>query len=100
MFRETILAHIPTLKQIINATMFLNITSLFVKYFLIWLCVRIKIENTKKQSDYYLDHPEWITEGIELSKKSISGTLKTLEEVREYFYPTLKEGGFVSTPSE
>jgi hypothetical protein len=56
----------------------------------------IKFENTKADKDYYMKHPEWIKEGIELSKKSIPGTLKTLEEVREYIYPTLEEGGFVS----
>jgi len=63
----------------------------------------IKFENTKADKDYYMKNPEWIEEGIELSKKSIPGTLKTLEEVREYVYPPIPkekpkkmEGGFVS----
>jgi hypothetical protein len=58
----------------------------------------IKFENTKADKDYYMKNPEWIEEGIELSKKSIPGTLKTLEEVREYIYPTLEEGGFQYPP--
>ena len=33
MFRETILAHIPTLKQIINATMFLNLNNFICETF-------------------------------------------------------------------
>ena len=63
----------------------------------------IKFENSREDRKYYMKHPEWIEEGIFLSRKSIPSDLISLSEVREYIYPPIPkekpkkmEGGFVS----
>ena len=65
MFRETILAHIPTLKQISNATVFLNFNTFICEMFLLVKYFKIYFKNIWKITDKQMfkkssnDYPFW-----------------------------------------
>ena len=53
----------------------------------------IKFENTREDRDYYLNNPQWIQEGIELSEINMPHDLIAIEDARDAYIKFKKEQG-------